>query len=531
MSNPQDSLVLESNTPLSQSMIWKLQADFYAMQGPEAWSKGIVPQYITTNPYFANLYAKTVFAYCRDLTARQDFKEETTVYILELAAGIGRFTYSFLQSFTALLENSTLKNIKFKYIVSDFAKRNVVYWQNHPSLKPYFEKGILDCAIFDMTKDTTIELIDSGVTLNPGTLNQPLILLANYTFDSLPIDTFYVKEGILHEGLINLSKKSTDKTETLKVVPTKVSILSDLDYEYSDRVIDASLYYTESIFNEILHNYQASLPDGSFTLPVIAFQCLQRLITVFGDDLVLISADKGYNDLKSMNNTYHPFLSEHGSISLMVNFHAIELFFQAIGGNAHHSIYQHDNITLSMFTLGKSDSEFSETVLAFREAVEGIGPDDFHTIKKVIVTQQKTMTLKELLIFLRYTHWDSRTFLELYNTLLERISEEENYSVDQLITALYKVWENYFPIGEEGDLSYCLGTLFTYFGYDHEAIELFETSIYFYGESADLFYEIALCYYNLQDFETSKLYITRSLNLDAGFEEAQQLENIMILGS
>ena len=54
-------VIVEAEKPLSQSMLWELQTEFFSNQGPEAWIKGIVPQYITTNPYIANQYAKTIF--------------------------------------------------------------------------------------------------------------------------------------------------------------------------------------------------------------------------------------------------------------------------------------------------------------------------------------------------------------------------------------------------------------------------------------------------------------------------------------
>lgn len=41
-------LVLESGSPLSRSMLWSLQRQFYEENGVDAWAKGIVPNYVTT---------------------------------------------------------------------------------------------------------------------------------------------------------------------------------------------------------------------------------------------------------------------------------------------------------------------------------------------------------------------------------------------------------------------------------------------------------------------------------------------------
>jgi SAM-dependent MidA family methyltransferase len=514
-------LILEANKPLSQSMVWKLQADFYASQGPEAWIKGIVPQYITTNPYIANLYAKTVFGYCRDIAFSKSFDKNTTIYIMELAAGVGRFTYTFLKRFLHILDNSPLKGLKFKYIITDLAERNAVYWQNHSYLKPYFESGILDCATFDMTEDDALTLRNSGEILCNDSVKNPLILFANYTFDSLPQDTFYVNKSNLYEGLITITAKDgqADSGDN--------SILAGYDYYYTDRQIQGSNYYEEANLNEIILYYKDCFEDTAFSVPIAAIRCLNRLQSIFGDDLLLISADKGYKDTASMNQNYHPYLSKHGSISLTVNFHALELYFRSLGGSAVHSIYEQESVTMSLFLLSKRSHYFIETTMAYKEIIESIGPDDFYTLKKAVVPSHKSFTTKELLTFLRYTVWDSRTFLEFYNTLLERIAEEKDFPNEELIDVIYKVWEHYFPIGEDGNLFYCLGSLLGYFGCDKDAVKLYQSSVEFYGEDAGINYELAVCYYNMQELGTAMEYINRSLDLEPGFEESMNLMGII----
>lgn len=519
--NESSGAVVEAEKPLSQSMLWKLQTEFFANQGPEAWIKGIVPQYITTNPYIANQYAKTVFGYLRDYVAREDVDKNTVIYIMELAAGVGRFTYTFLKRFLHMIENSSLKGIKFKYIVTDFAERNIEYWQNHSFLSPYFEAGILDCATFDISKDDEIKLRHSGEVLSKGKMKNPLILFANYTFDSLPQDTFYVNNGEIYEGVITIT--SPDE----KGDPNDKSILAGLDYYYTDKKIDGNSYYEDKNLNDVLMHYKNSLEDTAFYMPIIGLRCISRLRKLFNDDVILISADKGYKNEESMNKNYHPFLSKHGCISMTVNFHAIELYFKELGGNAIHSIYEHENINVSLFMASNSDNNFIETSMAYNEIIESVGPDDFYIMKKAIMPLSNSLTTKELLTFLRFTVWDSRTLLELYNILIERIENEENFPKDELADAINKVWEYYFPIGEEGDLGYYFGSILGYLGYDNDALKLLESSLEFYGECPETNYEIALCYYNLQQLDKALKYTEKSIELDPDFEQGKNLKNII----
>ena len=181
-------------------------------------------------------------------------------------------------------------------------------------------------------------------------LKNPLILIANYTFDSLPQDTFYVNKGELFEGLITVT--SPDEN----VDPEDKSILAGLDYYYTDKKIEGNDYYEDKNFNDVLLYYKNSLEDTAFYMPIIGLRCISRLRKLFNDDIILISADKGYKNEKAMFKNSHPFLSKHGCISMTVNFHAMELYFKDLGGKAIHSIYEHENVNMSLFLLSKNNT-------------------------------------------------------------------------------------------------------------------------------------------------------------------------------
>ena len=155
-------------------------------------------------------------------------------------------------------------------------------------------QGVLDCATFDIAKDDEIRLRHSGEILSSGKVKNPLILFANYTFDSLPQDTFYVNEGELYEGLITITSPEE------KGDPNDKSILAGLDYYYTDKQIDGNDYYEDKNFNDVLVHYKNSLEDTAFYMPIIGLRCISRLRKLFNDDVILISADKGYKNKEAM---------------------------------------------------------------------------------------------------------------------------------------------------------------------------------------------------------------------------------------
>jgi len=92
-----------------------------------------------------------------------------------------------------------------------------------------------------------------------------------------------------------------------------------------------------------------------------------------------------------------------------------------------------------------------------------------------------------------------------------------------------KVWDNYFPIGEEGDLAFYIGLLFSYVSNDSEALRFFEYSLELYGASPEIYYKIAVCFYNLSQLKKALEFALKSLELDPIFDACRTLK-ILIEG-
>jgi len=179
---------------------------------------------------------------------------------------------------------------------------------------------------------------------------------------------------------------------------------------------------------------------------------------------------------------------------------------------------------MSLFLLSKSTHNFAETKMTYKDIIEGVGPDDFYLIKKAVIPASESFDTKQLLAFIRYTVWDSKTFLDCYNIFLERIDTEENFPIEELVEVVNKVWENYFPIGEQDDLAYYIGALLSALGYYDDALHFFKVSYEFYGASAEIYYKIALCYFNMRQLDKATEYTEKSLALDPVFKETRTMK-------
>src|SRR5882762_651647 len=115
MSTEIEPAILESDVPLSQSVIWRMQRDFYAQRGLRAWTEDLVPQYITNNPFIADVYARIVFGFMRDCMSQTGIPLE----ILELGAGPGKFSWLFLRHLTALMRAANIPPESIRYRMTD----------------------------------------------------------------------------------------------------------------------------------------------------------------------------------------------------------------------------------------------------------------------------------------------------------------------------------------------------------------------------------------------------------------------------
>ena len=194
-----------------------------------------------------------------------------------MGAGMGRFCYYFLSEW-----QRTNPRIDIRYVVTDCAAKNVHYCLNHPQMKTFIEKGMLDGAVLSshtmVGGKVAIELIVEKRTLGKGSLKNAPILIANYVFCVLEQDAFRVDDhGILQEALID--------------------DMHELEFEY--RIAEPTGYYPQSMpkeFNRMLGWYRDTMaenaPGSSFLLPIGALCCVEAIAALGPQRMLVLCSDK-----------------------------------------------------------------------------------------------------------------------------------------------------------------------------------------------------------------------------------------------
>jgi tetratricopeptide (TPR) repeat protein len=520
--------VLERNRRLSESLLWRLQRNFFDSQGAQAWTEGVVPHYVTSNPWIADAYAKVVLGWVRDVCAAPlggspVLDAGQPLYIVELGCGSGRFAYLFLIRFFDLLSRSPFAALRVRYVLTDFTEYNLDVLRNHLALRPFVTAGLLDFARYDAGTDLELRLSESGDVLTPETLANPLAVIANYVFDGIPQDCFTCRAGHLYETLVTLTSTQREAD------PEAAEILGRIRLAWKRRPVRGP-YYGEADLDAILGEYAASLKETTVLFPTGALRCVRNLARLSGGRLLLLSSDKGFSSEAALQGGKEPELAVHGSFSVMVNFHAIGRWLARAGGEVLTPMFESPQLNVTAGLLGAPAGGWMETRLAFDDAVERRGPSDFFSLRKSIEQVSGAFHLEGLLSWLRLAGFDHNIFLGCFPELMAQAANASEELQAQVAEAARRVWEAYFPLREPRDLAFHLGALLVAVDRPGDALEYFSYSLSLYGEDPATFFNLALCHHSLGETAAALQWLDRALAADPDLAEAQELR-AKLLGS
>lgn len=437
--NPQVSSVQEAPTRLSRSVLWQLQEKLYRTKGIEIWREK--PAFISSSTYHSDLCAELVLSLLLDLNATLDHAQP--VYLIELGAGSGCFAYRFLKSLQKQMAfYRQFRDLRIKYVLTDIVPELSQFWQNNGRLRRFIEDGALDWAVFAPDRDPHIALANAGTFNNNDFVNAPLFI-ANSVFDTIHQDAFRIQGGKLYERQVQISLHDDDET------------LSAVQLTEGDALISFDRYYDDPALTAILGEYVKLLQDGLLIMPTGAVDILNNLRRLSNSRFALLNFSRGYTDPGFLEGKSE---LEYTDLSFKLNFHALERYYQLLGGSCFSTpcIKRAHCLSLGVFgvpALEHTGHFFSHTlqqqdralVLPLLEKRLCAGLD-------FIPDPDGTNQLEEFVGVLKLFHYDPNVFVSYLNMhfdVLERsILHATEQELSMLLVAVAAVEQNIYAFGE-----------------------------------------------------------------------------------
>ena len=480
---------VEAMTPFAVSLLWQINREYYQHAGIEAWTSGLVPHHLTSNAMVGKTYASLILGLLTDLALEGKNKEK--VYIIELGAGHGRLGFYILQELEIMAEQSAIELPPYCFVLSDIVQKNLAFFNDHENFQCYFQKGQLDLAYLDAMVDEDIVLEKSGVVLSKGKLGQPVVVIANYFFDSIPQHLFYLRQGTIASCQVALEADvPVNGAETGTLLP-------HLRLRYDTRPA-ALPYFNEHITDQVLSGYVQTMQETCLLFPLAGMSCLTRMRQLSTAGAMVLTMDKGNHLASLLDHRPMPDYVTHGSFSLNVNYHALAQYTQLTGGTALFPEASNFNLELGCLLWLDDRNDWKSTLAAYTRFVDDYGPDDFFSLTRMVYPLADKLTLRDTIALLRLSGYDSVFFINLLPWFKQQVKQVTYPERSRISETLLKVWKRYFHLNDNLDLAFEMAGIFYDLGYYDQSLQFFGHSEKRYGPSEDGRYNTALCLYQLK---------------------------------
>jgi len=505
----QTARILERDVPLSHSLIWQRQRDFYAQRVLKAWTEDLVPNYITNNPFIAEIYADVIAAFLEDCMRDRPLSAENPLHILELGTGTGKFSFLLLRKLTALLREKNIPRELVRYWMTDCSEQFIAAWRANAYLAEFVETELLGFEVFRVGEETSPGFLRIG-SAGRGSL----VVIANYVFDSLPQDAFIISQAEIAEALVT----TTEPLEQ-RAVPT----LRSWQLSFKNEVVPPHRY-ADPFWNQVLEHYRTRLSAATILFPTAALNTLQQLQQFSDGRMLVLAADKGFayeDELFLIQGA--PALEFHsgGCFSQMVNFDAMAKYFAAAGGEALLPDRHFSTLNICGFIHNTSRDNFDATRAAYRQAQARIAPDDVFTLLAWLHPHMEEMTVSQIVAMLRLTRWDPLALMRIFPVLVRQLRSVVAERND-LREAILRVWDNHFPVtAGDNALAFNCGVILLELRFFREAYSMFKESQQLLGPSAPTSYNLGLCCLGLDRPLDALDFMREACKLDESFEPAR----------
>ena len=479
------------NTPVafSRSPYWKLLRHYYTKQGPQAWDDKI-PFQVTSNPSVAYAYAQMLIAYYQDWVEGNGIPDKP-LYILELGAGHGRFSYYLLN---ALEQECSLHGIRptaFRLVLSDMAEKNIASWLENPAFSDFLSKGLMDCMDFDLMGEPSILTRHRQFNMHPEEFVIPPVVISHYVFDSLPIDVFRAKNRNIQPVNVSLSVKkdvTSDKTDVRR-------------YGFVESVCAVtSSYYGDKAYDSLLRNAADKVVNGYFSFPIATLRLLDRLKEMTGGRYVLSLLDKGDTEWSDFTGEKFPPVFYHqGAFSFDLNIAALTEYVEADPESFFMILLRRRVLKWGIYSIGFKPKSLKNFQLFCQRYLNKTCPLDLFALIQGARDMKFDMPIALLIGLLSYSQWDPMLFSDMGEQIVKKIKGADHDDQLLLSSGFEALQHNNVSLVGKPDIDLVIGKILYQVDQYADALAYFERSISEFGEGYANLYMMGKAHFSLGD--------------------------------
>jgi hypothetical protein len=521
-------ITLDQQIPFSQASIWQWQRDFYAKKGLDAWDS-CVPFLITNNVVIAEQYATAIYLLVKGLCEQKQFDLTQPLPIIELGAGHGRFAFLVLKSLMPMLTAYNPK-IKLLYILTDYAKRNIEFWQDQPQLSAFVENKTLDFALFDL--DHPEKPIVGNISNKTINTSNPLVLFANYIIDTIASDYYSFTQDQMNWATLTTT---TDKKNIKQGGPKDFSEINyTIDYTACPRKNDAP-----NFMQSIWSHYQ-KLQLKHIPIPEIFLNALNILVDQGHEKLFLIASDHGYTNLDELKIASPPELKRHHSFSIMVNFDAISHYFTYKKGRGYTGQKTDQGLKTCFFSLNMDTDAMTDLTTHMRQVTDRFNAADFLELIKPL-KDKSNKNLSSWISLLKLCDWDPIIFQRykkyIHKLLKEHMNDSEHKNSfwhNSLVASLTAGLERttywfYFMPNKNANLYFDIAHTYHIINHWDKAIHYYLESEKYFALDFETAYNLTICYINTEKKTKALDYFDQAQSLKKDCPNQKEILDLITL--
>lgn len=506
--------VIQKMTRFDQSIIWSLMLRFYMEAGPEAWSNKIVPQRSTSNAFCADTYASIVASFFKELVAEGNSQPPL---IIELGGGSGRFSWQFLNRLFNYQFAGSNDCPEFTYLLTDGSTKNIESWKKKERFVPLVESGVLEFAQLMVEPDPVIRT-EKGDLKPQDLADRPVIIIANYLFDSIPSNMIRIRDHQIEQVYIEAQSTTRD------FLKRPITSFESVTERFESRPItgDPSGH---PVIDAALRRYAERPGDFHVVVPQICLEFVEKFLDR-DTPLLLLAGDLAYSD-PSEFRLESPLIFDT-YFAHYTNMHLFGELFGAYGGAMQSQRHKDANFSCNLLSLPGKKRWQDLTLARTRETaltlLTDFNPYDAHEIIEMIEESAGEMSIRQVMALIRFSKFDPDVAAACIPAILVNIEQgEEEIDREQLYETFMEAFRAYLPDGSDVIFDCGIAQIFIQLGYYVQALNLIEHTIREFGENAPRLYEKALAIYHLGDAVRAEAVMRAAAKMDPQFLPAQRV--------